>query len=44
MRAVVYRGVNDLRLKTVPVPGSGDKLSVLPECGHNGRRLRLFGT
>jgi L-iditol 2-dehydrogenase len=25
MRAVVYRGVNDLRLETVPVPETGDK-------------------
>src|SRR5438105_1350858 len=25
MRAVVYRGVNDLRLETVPVPETGDE-------------------
>ena len=35
MRAVVYRGVNDLRLETVPVPriGSGDILVRVAACG-----------
>ncbi len=35
MRAVVYRGVNDLRLETLPVPriGSGDLLVQVAACG-----------
>ena len=35
MRAVVYRGVNDLRLETVPVPriGSGELLVRVAACG-----------
>jgi len=35
MRAVVYRGVNDLRLETVPVPrlGSGELLVKVAVCG-----------
>ncbi len=35
MRAVVYRGVNDLRLETVPVPrlGPGDLLVKVAVCG-----------
>ncbi|MCX6927546.1 MAG: Zn-dependent alcohol dehydrogenase, partial [Verrucomicrobia bacterium] len=35
MRAVVYRGANDLRLETVPVPriGSNDLLVRVAACG-----------
>ena len=35
MRAVVYRGVNDLRMETLPVPaiGSGDILVKVEACG-----------
>ncbi len=35
MRAVVYRGINDLRLETVPVPrvGSGELLVKVAVCG-----------
>ena len=35
MRAVVYRGVNDLRLETVPVPriGPGELLVKVAACG-----------
>lgn len=35
MRAVVYRGVNDLRLESLPVPriGSGDILVKVEACG-----------
>ena len=35
MRAVVYRGVNDLRLETVPVPriGPGELLVQVAACG-----------
>src|SRR5271169_3411656 len=35
MRAVVYRGVNDLRLETVPVPriGAGELLVKVAVCG-----------
>jgi L-iditol 2-dehydrogenase len=35
MRAVVYRGVNDLRLETVPVPrlGANELLVKVAVCG-----------
>ena len=35
MRAVVYRGVNDLRVEWLPVPriGSGDLLVKVAACG-----------
>jgi len=35
MRAVVYRGINDLRVETVPVPGigSGELLVKVAVCG-----------
>ena len=41
MRAVVYRGVNDLRLETVPVPeiGPGELLVKVAACGVCGTDL-----
>jgi len=42
MRAVVYRGVNDLRLETVPVPqiGAGELLVKIATCGICGTDLK----
>ena len=42
MRAVVYRGVNDLRLETVPVPaiGPGELLVKIAACGICGTDLK----
>jgi len=42
MRAVVYRGVNDLRLETVPVPeiGAGELLVKIAACGICGTDLK----
>jgi len=42
MKAVVYRGVNDLRLETVPVPqiGAGELLVKIATCGICGTDLK----
>src|ERR1700689_2777757 len=42
MRAVVYRGVNDLRVETVPVPviGPGELLVKVATCGVCGTDLK----
>jgi len=42
MRAVVYRGMNDLRLETVPVPqiGAGELLVKIATCGICGTDLK----
>ena len=46
MRAVVYRGVNDLRLETVPVPeiGQGELLVKVAACGVCGTDLKKIHT
>jgi len=46
MRAVVYRGVDDLRLETVPVPaiGAGELLVKLATCGVCGTDLKKIHT
>ncbi len=46
MRAVVYRGVNDLRLETVPVPtiGPGELLVKIAVCGICGTDLKKIHT
>jgi L-iditol 2-dehydrogenase len=46
MRAVVYRGVNDLRLETVPVPeiGPGELLVKISTCGVCGTDLKKIST
>jgi L-iditol 2-dehydrogenase len=46
MRAVVYRGVNDLRLETVPVPaiGPGELLVKIATCGICGTDLKKIST
>jgi L-iditol 2-dehydrogenase len=46
MRAVVYRGVNDLRLETVPVPriGAGELLVKIASCGICGTDLKKIHT
>lgn len=46
MRAVVYRGVNDLRLETVPVPqiGPGELLVRIATCGVCGTDLKKIST
>lgn len=46
MRAVVYRGVNDLRLETVPVPqiGPGELLVKIATCGICGTDLKKIHT
>jgi len=42
MRAVVYRGINDMRLETVPVPeiGTGELLIKIATCGICGTDLK----
>jgi L-iditol 2-dehydrogenase len=42
MRAVVYRGINDMRVETVPVPriGSGELLVRIATCGICGTDLK----
>jgi L-iditol 2-dehydrogenase len=42
MRAVVYRGINDMRLETVPVPriGAGELLIKIATCGVCGTDLK----
>src|SRR5580693_2484977 len=42
MRAVVYRGINDMRIETVPVPriGSGELLIKIATCGVCGTDLK----
>jgi len=46
MRAVVYRGVNDLRLETVPAPaiGPGELLVKIATCGICGTDLKKIST
>jgi L-iditol 2-dehydrogenase len=46
MRAVVYRGINDLRLETVPVPhiGPGELLVKIATCGVCGTDLKKIHT
>lgn len=46
MRAVVYRGVNDLRLESVPVPsiGAGELLVRIATCGICGTDLKKIHT
>ncbi len=46
MRAVVYRGVNDLRIETVPVPsiGPGELLVKIATCGICGTDLKKVHT
>src|ERR1035437_8138218 len=46
MRAVVYRGINDLRLETVPVPaiGPGELLVKIATCGICGTDLKKIFT
>ena len=46
MRAVVYRGVNDLRVETVPVPkiGPGELLVKVATCGICGTDLKKIHT
>src|SRR5271168_4049199 len=46
MRAAVYRGVNDVRVETIPVPeiGAGDVLGKLHTCGICGTDLKKIHT
>jgi L-iditol 2-dehydrogenase len=46
MRAAVYRGVNDVRIETVPVPeiGSGEVLVKIHTCGICGTDLKKIHT
>ncbi len=46
MRAVVYRGVNDMRVETVPVPriGPGELLIKIATCGVCGTDLKKIHT
>jgi L-iditol 2-dehydrogenase len=46
MRAVVYRGVNDMRIETVPVPtiGPGELLVKVATCGICGTDLKKIHT
>ena len=46
MRAAVYRGVNDVRLETVPVPqiGPGEILIRVHTCGICGTDLKKIST
>src|SRR5947208_16887142 len=46
MQAAVYRGVNDVRLETVPVPniGHGEMLVRVHSCGVCGTDLKKIST
>src|SRR5512142_1169701 len=46
MKAAVYRGVNDIRLETVPVPeiGRGEILIRVRSCGICGTDLKKIAT
>src|SRR6266513_2270152 len=46
MQAAVYRGVNDVRLETVPVPdiGAGEMLVRVHSCGVCGTDLKKIST
>src|SRR5664279_4169017 len=46
MKAAVYRGVNDVRLETVPVPeiGAGELLVAIRSCGICGTDLKKIHT
>jgi L-iditol 2-dehydrogenase len=46
MQAAVYRGVNDVRLETVPVPtiGLGEMLVRVHSCGVCGTDLKKIST
>src|SRR5450631_1045973 len=46
MQAAVYRGVNDVRLETVPVPriGPGEMLVRVHSCGVCGTDLKKIST
>ena len=46
MRAAVYRGVNDVRMETVPVPeiGRGELLVRVHTCGICGTDLKKIAT
>jgi L-iditol 2-dehydrogenase len=46
MQAAVYRGVNDVRLETVPVPaiGPGELLVRVHSCGVCGTDLKKIST
>src|SRR5512133_4028019 len=46
MKAAVYRGVNDVRLETVPVPpiGAGELLIRVHTCGICGTDLKKIAT
>ena len=46
MRAVVYRGINDMRVETVPVPGigTGELLVKVATCGICGTDLKKIHT
>src|SRR6476469_6399627 len=46
MRAAVYRGINDVRLETVPVPqiGAGEILVSVHTCGICGTDLKKIAT
>ena len=46
MRAAVYRGVNDVRVETIPVPeiGQGDVLVKIHTCGICGTDLKKIHT
>jgi len=46
MRAVVYRGVNDMRVETVPIPqiGPGELLVKIATCGICGTDLKKIHT
>ena len=46
MRAAVYRGVNDVRVETVPVPaiGAGEVLVKIHTCGICGTDLKKIHT
>jgi L-iditol 2-dehydrogenase len=46
MRAVVYRGINDMRVETVPVPriGAGELLVKVATCGICGTDLKKIHT
>ena len=46
MRAAVYRGVNDVRVETIPVPeiGAGEVLVKIHTCGICGTDLKKIHT